>query len=579
MIDPLSLALLVSAILTGLLAFHAWERRSNGTAILLAAFFFGAVTLYIGGSAMELAATGFDEIIFWLRVEFLGIAVAPALVIAMVLAYTGRDQYLERSVIAGLLVIPAITLVLALTLHPLYYTSIGVDTSGPSPRFVFEPGLWYAVDAGFNLAAMLFAVVLLALELRSAMAPFRQQVIVVLAGAIIPLVTYTCYILGVLPISGIDPMPFALLATAIAFSVGVVRYRLFELVPVARSVVFERIPVGVLILDGQERVVESNPAAAALLGARAENLIGRGLGEVVPLLPPLAELLGVDDGAGVEVRDPASARTVAVSAVPLCADRACGTVVLLSDVTARRLTEQALARRTADLEASNRRHSLLSTFTRHDLANHLVVVDGYLSLVREDPTGPMAPELLERLSGAVARLKVLSAFIRDYPSIGAHPPSWMDLSATAARAVDGVDPGDSVIENRLPTVLVLADALLERVFSTLIENAVRHGGGTSQIILRAVPDGDGFVVVVEDDGAGIPWPDKERIFERGFGRNTGLGLFLAREILENMEMSITETGLPGHGARFEIRVPGRRIRHRSAPAPEGAVAALAMRHL
>ncbi len=89
---------------------------------------------------------------------------------------------------------------------------------------------------------------------------------------------------------------------------------------------------------------------------------------------------------------------------------------------------------------------------------------------------------------------------------------------------------------------------------------------------------DGLVLVIEDDGAGITWADKERIFERGFGRNTGLGLFLAREILESMGMAIAETGVPGHGARFEIRIPADRIRHRSGTAPEGPGIALALQH-
>ena len=99
-----------------------------------------------------------------------------------------------------------------------------------------------------------------------------------------------------------------------------------------------------------------------------------------------------------------------------------GTVVLIGDITARRRAEEGLVRRTADLEAANRRLSLVSTFTRHDLANHLVALEGYLSLLREDPRGPSAPELVERLAEAVDRVRILSGFMRDYPAIGVQPP-------------------------------------------------------------------------------------------------------------------------------------------------------------
>ncbi len=66
----------------------------------------------------------------------------------------------------------------------------------------------------------------------------------------------------------------------------------------------------------------------------------------------------------------------------------------------------------------------------------------------------------------------------------------------------------------------------------------------------------------------MPEADKARIFEQGVGRNTGLGLFLAREILESMGMSIEETGTPGEGARFEIGIDIGRLRE-DKNRPEG----------
>jgi signal transduction histidine kinase len=61
--------------------------------------------------------------------------------------------------------------------------------------------------------------------------------------------------------------------------------------------------------------------------------------------------------------------------------------------------------------------------------------------------------------------------------------------------------------------------------------------------------------VWEDNGIGVADDEKDLIFERGFGKNTGLGLFLSREILSLTEITIRETGTPGKGVRFEITVP------------------------
>ena len=64
-----------------------------------------------------------------------------------------------------------------------------------------------------------------------------------------------------------------------------------------------------------------------------------------------------------------------------------------------------------------------------------------------------------------------------------------------------------------------------------------------------------LTIVCEDDGIGITGEDKKHLFSRGYGKKTGLGLFLSREILAITGITITENGIPGNGARFEISVP------------------------
>jgi signal transduction histidine kinase len=89
----------------------------------------------------------------------------------------------------------------------------------------------------------------------------------------------------------------------------------------------------------------------------------------------------------------------------------------------------------------------------------------------------------------------------------------------------------------------------------IIENAAKYGEKITTIRAYYREDGDGLVWIIEDDGVGISARDKTRIFEKGFGKHTGLGLFLAREILAITGIIIMETGFPGKGARFEIHVP------------------------
>jgi len=66
---------------------------------------------------------------------------------------------------------------------------------------------------------------------------------------------------------------------------------------------------------------------------------------------------------------------------------------------------------------------------------------------------------------------------------------------------------------------------------------------------------DSGVIIVEDNGVGIPTVVKNKLFRRGFGKHTGFGLYLSKEILTITGISIQETGEPGKGARFEMVVP------------------------
>ena len=101
---------------------------------------------------------------------------------------------------------------------------------------------------------------------------------------------------------------------------------------------------------------------------------------------------------------------------------------------------------------------------------------------------------------------------------------------------------------------IFTDLLIEKVFFNLVENSILHGKKVTTIRLWYRQSNGGLVLVFEDDGTGIPPGEKDLIFERGHGKNTGYGLFLVREILSITGFGI-ETGVPGEGARFEITVP------------------------
>jgi signal transduction histidine kinase len=120
----------------------------------------------------------------------------------------------------------------------------------------------------------------------------------------------------------------------------------------------------------------------------------------------------------------------------------------------------------------------------------------------------------------------------------------------------GATLGQVTLNNDLPAnTEVFTDPLIVKVFFNLIDNALRHGSRITTIRFSSEARDRDLIIICEDDGAGIAMPEKEKIFERGFGKNTGFGLAISRDILDITGITIRETGEPGRGARFEITVP------------------------
>jgi PAS domain S-box-containing protein len=323
---------------------------------------------------------------------------------------------------------------------------------------------------------------------------------------------------------------------------------------------FEDSGEGIFLLD--RRFIDCNGQLATLLGYPRDDIIGRDpLDFCPPLQPDGSESLSLFashlDSATLGHFERFPWRYLRKDREPLDTEMTLkavetpeGKVLFgtLHDLTERRRAEEALMK-------ANSKLNLLSGVTRHDVSNQLTIMSGYLELARMKARSPDVKEYLAKVETAAETIYRQISFTRVYQDIGSTAPTWQDIRRTFNRSLDGLDTG-GVDFSLLPEGLELfADPLLEKVFFNLVDNSLRHGGNVTRITLEAVPSPGSLVLVYQDNGAGIPPEAKGEIFNRGYGKNTGYGLFLIREILSITGLSIKESGTPGEGARFEIHVP------------------------
>jgi len=223
---------------------------------------------------------------------------------------------------------------------------------------------------------------------------------------------------------------------------------------------------------------------------------------------------------------------------------------VITDITERKAAEDALFR-------VNKKLTILSSVTRHDIKNQLLALSAYLELSKENLGDvPAMSESLDKEVKIVRTMGHQIDFTRIYEDMGATAPVWLNVDAGIRRAVAALPMRDVKVSVDRTDLEIFADSLFEKIFYNLIDNALKYGGeDMTTIRITSHETGTGLVVTCEDDGAGIAGEDKSRLFERGYGKNTGLGLFLTREILAITGITISETGEPGKGARFEMVVP------------------------
>jgi two-component system sensor histidine kinase/response regulator len=229
---------------------------------------------------------------------------------------------------------------------------------------------------------------------------------------------------------------------------------------------------------------------------------------------------------------------------------------LQAEIAERHKVEKALAE-------ANKKLQLMASITRHDLLNQLTAMREYLELSVANRAKDIGNAWANIASATAVVNQTINTveFTGEYQKIGIKSPVWHNAKKLVEISEKYTNPGTVRIVNTLPESLeIYADPLVMKVFSNLIDNAVRYGKTITTITFRYERETPGGKIICEDDGIGIAESEKEKIFAYEYGLNTGLGLFLAREILTITGITITEAGVAGKGARFEIHCPQNTVR-------------------
>lgn len=507
-----------------------------------------AVALWAAGALGRLLASTPSTWYAATVVMFLGVVGTTVALFVFASLYTGWIAVTRRRVVA-LSIVPASTVFALLTNpeHGWFFAAVEPTTLGGRTVFTTVPGAWFWVHALYSYALLIATVVLLVGFTFQTHNLYRRQALSVVSGVVFALAVNVIYLLELWPTLPVDPTPIGFAVGSATVAYGLFGAKLVDVTPVARSAVVDAIDDAVFVLDDERRIVDRNPAAAAVLTALGvdDAAVGKHVEAVLP-----ESLLDTESAHPIDVDG--RRRWYRSRWLPLEPD---GAVVLLTDVT-----EQVES--TQQLEAQTRRLEELAGVAAHDLRNPLTAVSGYTRLARE--TGDLS--YLDEVQPATERMELLADDLLTLSRQSrvvetSKPVSLRGIARRAWRAVGGTRAEATLTVETEKRVLA-DEERLRRLFESLFENCLEHGHGdesepdgkreTNRIHVHVGTRPGGFYV--EDDGSGIPVEERGRALEYGYSTRdgTGLGLPIVRSIAAahrwDVELLESSTG----GVRVEF---------------------------
>lgn len=548
---------LVSAGITfGLGIFVLSKNTSSPVNRLFFAAMLGA-SYWATGEFLIWHVNSYDGALFWLKVSSFWTLVI-AMTVHFSLVFT-RHQLSKHEHI--------LKIILLIYLPSLIFGLLGIYTNTTYVMLYTETGYYYTPVYGslvFQIESIYFLFLMLGALyfcvqswIQSHKERIRSQCALISTGflLIIILGSQSAYYL---PRNGIYLpnlvfMGIVLFSFIIAFTI--LRYGLFTLGPeVVATNIIRTMPDGLILTDMNGIIISGNSASAKLFHLKLEQMEGTHVSSLISVdtfsrITQFVLESGTLSDFECNLEDSGDPVSIASSLVRDPEGDPAGIILIIRDIAARKSAEKAL-------EIANEKITLLSRLTRHDLSNLVTSLLGYLTLIKEDGRVTIDnPHFLACIS-LVEKISQHLQFSHEYHMVGSHDPVWIYLPQVIQSAKHDLANDIIQISMDLPQVFIYADPLFQKVIYNLFENAIRHGHSITRILISSMESRNGdLYLIIEDDGDGIREEEKELIFYQGYGKNSGLGLTMAREILSVSGISITETGTYGQGARFKLIVP------------------------
>jgi signal transduction histidine kinase len=551
---PFFYLMFLSSMISGIIAIISWNRRDvRGSATF--SFYMSLIAWWSFFYGLEVTAIEPSLHILYLKIEYLAIPWIPGFVILFALRFGGFNHLINWKSYALIFLIPVISFISYFTneFHHWYYQAVDALTINGLTIISITPGFMYNVLSLYILLSIAFCLVVFLYILYNSPRVFFIQsfLFVCILFSLMAGYLYYHFMPRLYPDFDITPIVLGFAGTILLFEIF--QYQFFDLVHFPHRKIFQHLHDGIIVLDTVNRILEMNNEAISMLHLQNTSPIGGKFDTISTFLSDLkTDLTGLTPiHTTINHLYENNSYYYAIDMYPVfdSIHRLECRLIVMRDISIIIKSKNALTE-------AGKKLGLLTSITRHDILNQIMIISFYIEdIANTCKNQSQTVTAVERVKEATTMIKQLISFTSVYQDLGIAEPGWYKVSDVMQKTWKTRNVPPTVSCHIDANMVIYADMLLEKVFFNLIDNSLRHGKDITSITVSSIVSDNCAVIIYEDDGGGVSSEDKSKIFRRGFGKNTGYGLFLVREILGITSITIEETGIPGVGVRFEITVP------------------------
>ena len=580
---PYAYPLAIAALLSALLTFYMWERRHTSgakpAAVLMLALFVWSI-----GYCLEFMGADLPTKLFWAKIQYFGIVTIPVSLLLFALIFSGRRSWVTTPRLAGLLVIPAITLLLAVSndLHRQVWSDWYLDTIGGTSVLHLEHGVAFWVYIVYTYILLIASTVFIVQALKNRPKVYRGQMVSIAVGIAAPWLGNLLSISGLYPYP-IDLTPFAFIITGVVISWSIYKQNLLDIAPIGYETVIDSMSDAVFILNKRNSIVDVNPAGQNMLELSASKIIGRDARDVFKEQSDLMNLyqnaMNIREEIAVGADSHKQFYELSISPLTDRQDKILGRAVILHDISDRKQAENAMVTARDQALESSRVKSQFLARVGHELRTPLGVIRGYADLLTEPAYGTLSElqaKAVDEIIDSTQRVSDMVGELLDESRLAAGAVELENKPYTPALILKDVQKKLSVLAQQkgltlssdldpeLPDQLHGDPMRINQMITNLASNSIKFTKEGEVNLRLYLHNKNEWAMEVSDTGPGIPEEAQQDIFEpfrqadgsisRKYG-GTGLGLSIVKHLTNMMEGKIVVKSKVGEGSTFTIILP------------------------